>query len=232
MTPRDHGGERLGAGRPRRRGARRVERARAQERLGRAARVALLVAHQAQVVLRVGALRVGLRGLLDERRGLVDLAELVPGAPDEKEVARAVERAVGEHLHRALRFLVVRLGHQRIHFEEDAVGDLFVRLGVVERVFDLDDGAVVVAQGRDQHLGRVEHRLEVRLVERDRLAIVLERLVGVALEGGREAHQVVHLGRLRIDLERALGARARAGGVAFLGEVPAAVEVGGELILH
>src|SRR6185312_10984546 len=40
------------------------------------------------------------------------------------------------------------------------------------------------------------------------------------------------LGRLRVDLERALGAGRGAGGVALLGEIPAAVEMGGELILH
>ena len=183
-----------GLGRPGRGRAAEIERARSQQRLGGGACVALLVAHQAEVILGVGAGGVGLRRLLDERGRLVDLSEVVPGATDEKEVARAVEGTVREHLHRPLRFLVVGLAHQRIHFEEDAVGDLLVGLGVVERVLDLGDRAFDVAEGGDHHLGRVQHGLEVRLVERDGLAVVLQRFLRLALQRRRVAHQVVHLG--------------------------------------
>ena len=81
-----------------------------------------------------------------------------------------------------------------------------------------------------EHLGGVEHRLEVGLVEGDRLTIVLERLLRVPREGGGVAEEVVDFGRLGIELQGPLRTRAGAGGVTLLGEVPASVEMCRELI--
>src|SRR5687768_18566608 len=79
-------------------------------------------------------------------------------------------------------------------------------------------------------LGRVQHRLEVRVVEGDGLLVVLDRLVELALEGCDVAEQIVGLGGLRVDLERAPGRELGAARIAALYEIPTAVEVGRELV--
>ena len=89
---------------------------------------------------------------------------------------------------------------------------------------------VVVAERVDVDLGRVEHRLEVGVVERDGLAVGLDRLLAVALERGDEAEQVVRLGGVRVELERAPRRGLRPARVAALYEVPPPVEVRRELV--
>ena len=80
------------------------------------------------------------------------------------------------------------------------------------------------------HLGRVQHGFEVGVVERDRLAVVLGGFVELTLERCDVAEQVVCLGRLAVDLERAARGQLRATWVPALHEVPSAIEVSRKLI--
>ena len=89
---------------------------------------------------------------------------------------------------------------------------------------------VEFAERVDVHFGRVQHRLEIGVVERDGLAVAVDRLLVVALQGGDVAEQVVRLGRLGVELERAPGALLGAARVAALHEIPAAVEVRRKLV--
>jgi hypothetical protein len=180
------------------------------------------------VGLRVARVLEG--GLLDQRRRLLGLADLVEGAADEEGVVRVVVRALGDLGHHPRGLLEVALAEQRVELEQERVDDLLVHLGEVEGLIAHLDRLVVVAERVDVDLGRVQHRLEVRLVERDGLAVGLDGLLAFTLERRDEAEQVVRLGRLRIELQRATRRCLRAANVAALHEVPTSIEVRRELI--
>jgi hypothetical protein len=176
--------------------------------------------------------RVALGRVLDQRCGALDVTHLVVGAADEKRVRRVLVRPGGharEHLARLVE-IVVPLAEQRVELEQQRVDHLFVGLGQLERLFAHADGLVVVPQRVDVDLGGVEHRLEIPIVERDRLAVALDRLFGVALERGAVPEEVVSLGRLRIELERATRRFLGATRVVARDELPATVEMRRKLI--
>ncbi len=68
------------------------------------------------------------------------------------------------------------------------VGDVVGGLAAFERLIEHADGLVEAAKGVNQQLGGVEHRLEIVLVEVDRLAVVLEREVAQTVTRVCSAH--------------------------------------------
>ncbi len=196
----------------------------------RAVGVAALVADEAEVVVGLGVVDVLGGGLLDEGGGLVEVADLVVGAAHQEGVVGVVVGARGDAGDDARGLLAVALAEERVELEEEGVDDLLVDLGEIERLVAHLDGLVEVPQGVDVDLGRVEHRLQVGVVEGDGLAVRLDRLLPLALEGGDEAEEVVRLGRVGVELQRTSGGGVRPARVAALHEVPPSVEVRGELI--
>jgi hypothetical protein len=180
--------------------------------------------------VRFGVAWLARRRFFDEPCRAFDLADLVVGAADQERVVRVLVWSFRNAADDLSGFLDVPLAEEGVELQEQRVDDFFVGLGEIERLIAHVDGLVEFAHRVDVHLGCIEHRLEVRLVERDRLAVVLDGLARFALERGDVAEQVVRLGRLRVDLERPPGRRFRPPRVAALDEVPSTVEVGRELV--
>ena len=126
--------------------------------------------------------------------GAVDLADLVVRASDQKDVIRILEGPGGKTRAELARALALALAEQRVELQEQGVHDLVVGLGEAERLVAHADGLVELAERVDVHLGRVQHRFEVAVVERDGLAVAVDGLLVVALESGDVAEQVVRLG--------------------------------------
>jgi hypothetical protein len=82
----------------------------------------------------------------------------------------------------------------------------------------------------DVHLRGVQHRLEVRVVEGDRLAVVLYRLFELALERRDVTEEVIGLRRLTVDLQRSPRRNFRAARISALYEVPPAIQMCRELV--
>jgi hypothetical protein len=122
------------------------------------------------------------------------------------------------------------LAEQRVELEQQGVHDFVVGFGEIEREIAHVNGFVEVRERMDVDFGRVQHGLEIGIVERDRLAVVLDGFVELALERRDVAEQVVGLGRLAIDLERPPCGHFRATRVSPLYEVPTSIEVSRELV--
>ncbi len=126
----------------------------------------------------------------------------------------------------------VRVAHPevRVDLEQHGVGELLVVLHEVDRVLDELERLGVVAHRVHQHLGRVEHRLDERVVGRDRLSIVIERQLGVSLRSVDVTDEVVGLGRLGVELEALLSGEERSGEIPARDEIPTPIQVGRELV--
>jgi hypothetical protein len=180
--------------------------------------------------VRLGVARVLLGRGLDQTARPLDVAHLVECAPDQEEVAGVLVRTLGDLLEHPLGFVAFSLAHQRVELEQQRVDHLLVDLGEIEGLIAHADRLVEISDWSDEHLGRVEHRLEVGLVERDGLLVGLDRLLALTLHRRDEPQQVVRLRRVGIELERAARRGRRPARVAPLHELPSPIEVRRELI--
>jgi hypothetical protein len=84
--------------------------------------------------------------------------------------------------------------HVGVELQQQRVGHLVVALGPLERLVHERDRGLELVQRVNQHLDRVEHRLDEAVVQRDRLAVALERRLVIALRRVHVPEQVVGLG--------------------------------------
>jgi hypothetical protein len=92
------------------------------------------------------------------------------------------------------------------------------------------NGFVELAQGMDVHLGGVQHCFEVGVIESDRLAVALDGVFELPLQGRHVTEQIVCFRGLVVEFEGSPRRQLRTARVATLDEVPAAVQVCRELI--
>ena len=89
---------------------------------------------------------------------------------------------------------------------------------------------IEVPERMNQQLRGVEHGLQIVLVELDRLPVVLESQVEIAVCSVDVTDQVVCVGRVPVELQRLLGRSHRAVQIALADELPAPIEVGAEAV--
>ncbi len=165
-----------------------------------------------------------------ERLGPSHVADLVVGPPYQEDMIRVLERPWRKALGDRAGLVDLALAQQSVEFQQQRIDDLVVGFGELEGLIAHADRLVELGERVDVQLRRVQHRLEVGVVERDGLAVVVDRLLELTLQGSHVAEQVVGLGRLAVDFERSPRRNLGASWVTPLNEVPTAVEMRRELV--
>ncbi|MFT3921442.1 MAG: hypothetical protein QM778_02785 [Myxococcales bacterium] len=174
---------------------------------GRPAHVPARLANQALIVVGIARLSVGLSAMDSARQvafGAIEIARLELGAPDHEVEMSALEGALGQVARELYRSIPIPLLHQRVEAQKLGVGHFVVTLGKIQGVVHHAQSGLVIPHGVDQHLGRVEHRFDVGLVDGDRLLEVLQGVLGPSLGLVDVPDQVVRLRAVRIELEALL----------------------------
>ena len=112
------------------------------------------------------------------------------GTAREQIVHRGFEGPGREPQQHFARFVVVVHAEVGVEFEEQRVEDLVIEFRDVEHALAEVDRLFEIGEWMHAQLGCVQHRLDVAIIERDRLLVGLDGLIGVAFERGYVTEQV------------------------------------------
>ncbi len=219
-----------GGGRPRRSRKLTIEVPGLQKRERRLGGASLTLAQEAEVVENVWG-RLGMLGrAFDEDGGGLELIKLEMRTADQEVELLVFEWAFGKAQQKLSRRGPIALLQERVHLEYRRVGDFVCRLGAFESLIENADRLSEAPEWVNQQLRSVEHRLEITLVEVDRLTVVFERHLEVPVGRVDVADEIVSIWRVSIDLERLFGRGHGADQVASRNELPPSVQMGAQAI--
>src|SRR6185436_2098967 len=103
-----------------------IELARAQKRSRGRMHVAAFVLNEAEIIKSFGIFGMTRCGFLDQRGGLVDVADLVKRAAHQEQVVRILERPEREALGQCGRLLELALAKQGVELQKQGIDELVV----------------------------------------------------------------------------------------------------------